>query len=168
KKRVTAKTPMSVSQRRSSTSSKVRSNGPPLRRQPKGPYQRGYPAVDGRAGSVTGGRAVQPGSVGAAVESGQPSIRAGRQQAHMRDLREMLRDRPEVVLRGHPPEAVEPGQRQRTRVAAQGPLSIPVVVVVEVRHDQLAKRAIDRRAETEASELRESDRAPKPAIPMDR
>ena len=69
-------------------------------------------------------------------------------------LGQVVRDGPQIVLGRHPADPVEASKRDRPRVTAQRPLAIPVVVVVEVRHDELAQRPVDRRAEAQARELR--------------
>jgi hypothetical protein len=79
-----------------------------------------------------------------------------------------LDDRPEVLLRCHPADAVEAGQRQRPGVRAEGAVPVPVEVVLEVAHDELADGPVDRSAEAQAGELGRRDRAPETAFAIDR
>src|SRR6266542_4508756 len=53
-------------------------------------------------------------------------------------------------------------------MAAERALPRVVVVAVEVRHDELADRPIDGRAETEPGEFRGRDSAPESAVAVDR
>src|SRR5258705_13164155 len=65
----------------------------------------------------------------AAIDTGKPSCRAGADQWGVVGHRQPFDDGPEVLLRGHPAEAVEACERQRTGGRAQAAVSVPVEVV---------------------------------------
>ena len=106
--------------------------------------------------------------IGALVEAGKAARGRLRDERQMRDDTEMLDDGPEVLLRGHPADAIEARERRRPRVGAERPLPIPVVVVLEVREHELADRAVDGRPVAQPSELGGRDGAPETTVPVHR
>src|SRR5437868_5563620 len=102
------------------------------------------------------------------IYPGQSAVLAGSQQGPVRDLVEVLGDRPEVPFGGHPAEGVEAGEVHRPPVAAHRPFTAQVEVVLEVGHGQLAQAAVYRLPVAQAGELAGSDRTPAPAAPEDR
>ena len=65
----------------------------------------------------------------------------------MFDFDQVFGDGPQVVLRSHPAHRVEASQVHRAGVSAERLLPIQVVIVLEVRDDELAEVPVDGRAE---------------------
>src|SRR5438105_15914187 len=84
-----------------------------------------------------GGVMQQAGGLEPGVEAGQLSAGGGRQQGPVGNALQMLGNRPEIVLRGHPVKPVEAGQVDGAAVATEGALPGQVVVVLEIRHGEL-------------------------------
>src|SRR5262249_110088 len=71
---------------------------------------------------------------------------------------------PEVGLGDHPMDPIEAAQVDGTRNAAQRLFAPKVVVVLEIRHSQLAQRAIDGFAKAQAGVVGFGDRPPAAAL----
>src|SRR6266542_2594973 len=73
-----------------------------------------------------------------AIDPGKPACGRPADQRGMAGHRQPLDNRPEVLLIGHPAEAVEARQGQRTGVRAYAAVPVPVQVVLEVAQDRPA------------------------------
>src|SRR5262245_22721702 len=86
----------------------------------------------------------------------------------MRDLKQVVGNCPEVRLGDHPLDRVEAAQVDGKGNGAQGLFALTVVVVLEIRHGELAQGAIDRLAEAQAGVVGFRDRAPAAALAEER
>src|SRR5881397_3891837 len=102
------------------------------------------------------------------VQWSQSLCHTGPQQWGMRDREEVLGDEPHLFFSGHPIEIVESREIHRPRERAERSLAPEVEVRVEVAHDELAQRAMDRLAVREAVVVGLGDGAPMAAILEDR
>src|SRR5450759_4130028 len=85
----------------------------------------------------------QSGVVQAFVHVIAPARRRAAEQREVANAEPVLRNLPQRLFRGPPPERVETAKRDRPRARPPGRLSALIVVVVEVSHDQFAHGAID-------------------------
>src|SRR5262245_34108442 len=86
----------------------------------------------------------------------------------MRNVHQVLRDPPDVVLRRHPARVrpVESSEVDRLRVGTQGPLAAQVHIALEVAHHQLAHAPVHGLAKSQTREVRLRDGAPVTTQPV--
>src|SRR5256886_4533711 len=107
----------------------------------------------------------QAGGSEPAIEAGQLAAHGRRQKGQVRNALQVLGDRPEIMLRRHPVQPVEPGQVDRTAVAAERALPGEVVVMLEVRHGELAEGTVDGLTVSQPGELTGAYGAPQAPPP---
>src|SRR5512144_753064 len=90
------------------------------------------------------------------------------QEGKVRDPDEVVRDLPQIFFRGHPTDAVEPREVERSRVPAQRLLAAQVEVPLNVREHEVPHGPKDGLPEPEAGVVGSSDRPPQAVAAINR
>src|SRR2546428_2856790 len=102
------------------------------------------------------------------TEARQPVGCGRRDQRDVRDPLEVPGDRPQVLRAGHPAQAVEASEIDRSAVPAQRALTRRVEGLLEVGHRKLAQRPVDGLSKAQPGEFAGCDRGPETMRPQDR